>query len=205
MVIEADIETGEGTEFVLPLDASSYGEWSSFIEIVEPLEESEEILEQAHPLEIVLDLNIEVNSNSKARIVFDEKSGNEINGRCKGHLHLDLHDFERLEIYGDLEVVEGDYVFTVGNILSKEFMAVEGGSIKWFGDPYNASIDITTMYNTRASLKPLLPELNSTNKQLVELDLILDGDLMRPNILFDIKIPESSAQYQASIASLIFK
>ena len=114
-----------------------------------------------------------------------------------------MHDFERLEIYGDLEVVEGDYVFTVGNILSKEFMAVPGGSIKWYGDPYNASIDITTMYNTRASLKPLLPEVNSTNKQLVELDLILDGDLMRPNILFDIKIPESSAQYQASLASLI--
>jgi len=203
MVIEADIETSKGTEFVLPLDAASYGEWSSFIEIVEPLEESEEIVEKAYPLEIVLDLNIEVNSDSEARIVFDEKSGNEINGRCKGHLHLDLHDFERLEMYGDLEVVEGDYVFTVGNILSKEFMAVPGGSIKWFGDPYNASIDITTMYNTRASLKPIMPELNSTNKQLVELDLILDGDLMRPDILFDIKIPESSAQYQASLASLI--
>ena len=32
MIIEADIETSEGTEFVLPLDAASYGEWSSFIE-----------------------------------------------------------------------------------------------------------------------------------------------------------------------------
>ena len=79
-----------------------------------------------------LDLNIEVKPESNARIVFNSELGDEISGRCKGHLHVDLHDLERLEMVGDLEIVEGEYAFNLKNIISKNFTAVPGGTIRKF-------------------------------------------------------------------------
>jgi hypothetical protein len=202
IVIEANLTTTEGTEFVLPLDVVSDADWSSFVNIVNP-DAATAPSTAASAIEVTLNLNIDVSEESKARIVFDEELGDEITGRCSGNLQIDLHDLKRLEMYGDLEILEGEYLFTLGSVINKKFTAVPGGRISWFGDPYNADINIVTQYITRASLKPVLPELMSSTKQRIELDLILSGDLMRPEILFDIHAPEGNTQEKAALSSLI--
>ena len=200
IVIEANIKTSEGTEFVLPMDVVKSNKWSSFVEI-----KNEEQVEDVEKREtnLDLDLNVEVNPESNARIVFNSELGDEITGRCKGHLHVDLHDLERLEMIGDLEIVEGEYAFNLKNIISKNFTAVPGGTIRWFGSPYNAHIELSTIYETRASLRPLLPEITDGSKYDINLGLNLKGDLMRPDILFDIEVPEATAQHQASLSSVL--
>ena len=200
IVIEANITTSKGTEFVLPVDVVESNKWSSFVEI-----KNEEQVEEVEKREtnLDLDLNIEVNPESNARIVFNSDLGDEIFGRCKGHLHVDLHDLERLEMVGNLEIVEGEYAFNLKNIISKNFTAVPGGTIRWFGDPYNAHIELSTIYETRASLRPVLPEITDGSKYDINLGLNLKGDLMRPDILFDIDVPEATAQHQASLSSVL--
>lgn len=202
IIIEANVVTDESTEFVLPMDVASHDDWSSFVEI----KDDTEIVVKEKPksnIEVTLDINIEVTHVSEARIVFNSELGDEITGRCKGHLHIDLHDLERLEMFGELEIVEGDYAFNLKNIISKNFKAVPGGSIRWFGDPRNAHIELQTLYNTRASLRPIMPEITDATKYQIDLGLNLQGELMRPDILFDIGIPEASAQYQASLSSIL--
>lgn len=206
IVIEANLETSEGTKFALPMDVVSSSDWSSFVEIKDGLEKSTEKSsnenQEKNGTDVSLDINLEITPSSEARIVFNSELGDEITGRCKGHIHLDLHDLERLEMFGDLEIVEGDYAFNLKNIISKKFEAIPGGTIQWFGDPYNAHIDISTLYKTRASLRPILPEITDASKYNIELGLNLRGELMRPGILFDISIPEASEQYRAALASI---
>ena len=200
IVIEANVTTSKGTEFVLPMDVVESNKWSSFVGIKNK-EQVEEVKKRETNLD--LDLNIEVNPESNARIVFNSEVGDEISGRCKGHLHVDLHDLERLEMVGDLEIVEGEYAFNLKNIISKNFTAVPGGTIRWFGDPYNAHIELSTIYETRASLRPLLPEITDGSKYDINLGLNLKGDLMRPDILFEIDVPEASTQNQASLSYVL--
>ncbi len=202
IIIEANVVTDEGTEFVLPMDVASHNDWSSFVEIKDDTKIVVEDKTKSN-IEVTLDINIEVTPVSEARIVFNSELRDEITGRCRGHLHIDLHDLERLDMFGDLEIVEGDYAFNLKNIISKNFKAIPGGSIRWFGDPYNAHIELQTLYNTRASLRPIMPEITDATKHQINLGLNLQGELMSPNILFDIVIPEASAQHQASLSSIL--
>ena len=204
IVIEANLTTTEGTEFVLPMDVSANSNWSSFIHIQG--DEEEEITDESidkKKTEVELNLNIDVTPVSKARIIFDETLGDEIMGSCLGQIHIGLDDFERLEMFGALEVIEGSYLFTLGNFISKKFIAKPGGIISWFGDPYEAEINLETYYSTKTSIRPIVPEVIGNSKQKVELILALKGELMRPGITFDIQVPEADARTKAALASLI--
>ncbi len=204
IVIEANIKTSEATDFVLPLDVVSSSDWSSFVNIKEhnPSNSTLNKVSADRKTNVSLDINIEVDPISQTRIVFNSELGDKIIGRCKGHLHMDLHDLERLDLVGELEIVEGEYSFNLKNIISKKFQAIPGGTIRWFGDPYNAHIDISTNYKTRASLRPILPEITDATKYNIDLGLNLQGELLRPDILFNIGVPEASAQNKASLTSL---
>lgn len=204
IVIEANLTTTEGTEFVLPTDVSSKANWSSFIHIHSDEEEIiAEKIEERNKTVVELNLNIDVTPVSKARIIFDETLGDEIIGSCLGQIHIGLDDFERLEMFGALEVVEGSYLFTLGNFISKKFTAKPGGMISWFGDPYEAEINLETYYSTRTSIRPIVPEALGNSKQKVELILALKGELMRPGIAFDIQVHEADERTKAALASLI--
>jgi hypothetical protein len=210
ITIEARVKTSQGTEFVLPMDAATSSTWSSFVKIVDHSENestndhfSSEPSENERKSSVKLDLIIDVTDESIARIVFDEAVGDEIIGRCKGIIQVTIDDFERLAMFGSLEIVEGEYLFTLSNFINKKFVAEPGGTIKWFGDPYKAEIDLKTYYSTRTSLRPISPEVSENTKQRVDLILEMDGDLLRPGIQFDIRLPESDARTKATLASLL--
>jgi len=208
LYIEARLNTTKGTEFVLPMDAVTNSTWSSFVEIIDhsnkEINDSETIEEEEErKTSVRLDLIIDVNQESEARIVFDEAVGDEIIGKCEGVIHVALDDFERLAMYGSLKIVEGEYLFTLSNFINKRFVAEPGGTIKWYGDPYKAEIDLKTLYSTRTSLLPIAPESLDNSKQRVDLILEMNGDLLRPGINFDINLPESDSRTRASLASLI--
>ena len=207
LYIEAQLKTTKGTKFVLPMDAGTSDTWSSFVEIIDHSSQENidaESIEANQPKTSVrLDLIIDVDQESEARIVFDEAVGDEIIGKCEGIIHLALDDFERLAMFGSLKVIEGEYLFTLSNFINKRFIAEPGGTIKWYGDPYKAEIDLRTFYSTRTSLLPIAPETIDNSKQKVDLILEMNGDLMRPGISFDIHLPEGDSRTKATLASLL--
>ena len=68
------------------------------------------------------------------------------------------------EMLGEYNIEEGDYLFTLRNIINKKFKIEEGSTVQWTGDPLNASIDITTVYRTKA----LLPSFSSQKESTIE-------------------------------------
>ena len=90
--------------------------------------------------------------------MFNRKVGDEIVGNATGHLDLEVNDFEQLDMTGNLEITEGAYHFTLQNWFNKRFDIQPGSTVSWEGDPYDAQLNVSTTYTTRASLDPLLPE-----------------------------------------------
>lgn len=116
-------------------------------------------------------------------------------GVTTGDLAIAINDFEQITMNGQLEVVEGAYFFTLQNLINKQFDIEPGGTISWFGDPYEAEIDLNTRYAIRSSLDGLLPdEANLPGRIPIHLNLELQGALMRPDIGFSIDLPEASPQ-----------
>lgn len=200
LVIDANLTAGKGTQFALPLDAVSDATYASFIRFESANEVKPPRKQASEFSNIQMNLAIDVDSEAEARIIFDQNVGDEIIGRCTGHIDLTVDDFERLEMTGDLTVVEGAYFFTLQNLINKRFEILPGGTISWLGDPYDASIDLSAIYQVRSSLNGLLPEATDLpGVTPVQLNLALEGSLLEPSIGFGIEIPGASSRIQSLV------
>jgi hypothetical protein len=84
------------------------------------------------------------------------------------------------------------------NIINKEFKIQPGSKITWYGDPYQAILDLNATYEQLASLYPLLTqstdETTAQNTAVLrrrypaKVFLNLKGDLLSPDMNFDIDV-----------------
>lgn len=202
LVLEARLRTEEGTAFALPLDAASDARYADFIHFKQEVAALEEVERDLSRMR--MDLALDITEAAEARIIFDEALGDEITGVTRGALNMTIDDFERFTMTGQLEVVEGGYLFTLQNVINKQFEVEPGGTVTWFGDPYEAEVDLLAKYVVRAPLDPLLPTENELpGRTKVELDMALQGNLMRPEIGFAIEVPEVENRVRALVESAL--
>jgi len=81
-------------------------------------------------------------------------------GHGSGNLNITYNPKGEFRITGDYIVEDGDYLFTLGNILNKSFSVENGGKIMFNGDINNAEIDMKAIYKLKASLFPILQDEN---------------------------------------------
>lgn len=200
--MEARLRTEKGTIFALPLDAASDAKYADFIAFRQEAVEAEKPAQNLSRMR--MDLALDITSDASARIIFDESLGDEITGVTQGAINLTIDDFERFNMTGQLEVLEGGYLFTLQNIINKHFEVRPGGTVTWYGDPYAAEIDLHALYGLRTSLDPLLPaEPELPGRTNVELNMGLKGNLMRPEIRFDVAVPDVNTRLQALVESAL--
>ncbi len=94
---------------------------------------------------------------------------------------------------------EGTYEMTF-NYLKRKFEIRDGSYILWTGEPTTADINITAIYKVETApidlldnqLSLLTPEERNTYKQKIpfETELKMTGELLKPNITFDITLPD---------------
>ncbi len=105
-------------------------------------------------LEINFDLD--VTPDAEVQLLIDPKAGDVISGSGEGKLNISLDKKGEFRIYGDYTIEEGEYLFTLKNILNKRIDVENGGKITFNGDVESADIDLTAKYkNLKASLYPI--------------------------------------------------
>ena len=202
--IDINARSEEGTTLALPLGGSEEVTFEDFITFVDP--DAEEVEEEALDLSgISMNFELDITPEAKFRIIFDELVGDEISGRGQGHINMAINNLSTFNMYGDIEVVQGKYLFTLKNLINKEFLVEPGGRISWFGDPLAADIDLQAVYKLHTSLYDLVPDETDQYRQRVPVDLTmnLDGKLLSPGINFDIELPSSDEITQARVESAI--
>lgn len=141
---------------------------------------------------ITIDMYVEATPDCEVKLIFDEKVGDVITARGSGDLRMQISSSGDFKLFGDYHVQQGEYLFTLKNLINKKFTIDPGGSIVWTGDPYKAEMAMAATYKVTTSVKPFFPydSLDIYSRQYpVECKLLLTGDLMKPDINFDVQLP----------------
>ena len=196
--IYVQAETRPGTNLVIPISYGSSDAQSDFIQFTNTSEETQEDTSSFAIKGLELEMKLSVTEDASMKIIFDEQAGDILQGTGRGNMVVKLERTGELKVYGDYEIEQGDYLFTLLNFVNKPFIVERGGRIRWTGDPVDAQIDLTAEYkDLSASPYPLIQEY-ANNQALtdaqrstrVELKMDLQGSLLRPLINFDIQLPE---------------
>ena len=148
---------------------------------------------------LVLNTVIETDTAAVFSMVLDSQTGDAITIQGKTSLSAGLDESGKLSLTGLYEVERGLYQFSL-NMIRKKFEIVKGSTITWTGDPLSALVNIKALYKLKASPIDLVEqqlvgqtptEVNKYKQRLpVEVYLKMNAELMKPQISFDIVIPE---------------
>jgi len=198
----------KGTKLFLPIKPSIDASTSNFIKFKQNTGQDNELFQTVTTTKtnkksdkgMSLDMEVNVDPESEVQLIFDEKAGDIMRGRGNGALQLSIPRGRNLSMYGTYTIENGDYLFTLYNFINKPFKVKRGGVIQWNGDPFEAQIDIdaeyqgisTSPYNLISNYLDVsnIFESEARRSTSVELTLFLKGRLLKPDISFDIKMPE---------------
>ena len=155
-----------------------------------------------------IDMTMNVQPNVKMELVIDPTLGDVIEGTGSGQLSLHyVPKANILEMRGTYTINEGDYLFTLQNIWHKYFKVEPGSTVSWNGDPMAAKLNIDAVYQTKASLKPLiggsLQGIDTSRAVPVDCYIKLTDDMMEPTVTFDVQVPNVAPEIQTVINSTL--
>jgi hypothetical protein len=204
-------KTGKGTKFNIPLNTGLSVSEYSFVKFVIP--DTTQVKDEQRPLtaqiqssgtKMEINFDLDVTPDAEVQLLIDPKAGDVIRGSGEGKLNMSLNKNDEFRIYGDYVIDEGEYLFTLKNILNKRFDVESGGKITFNGDVENADIDLTAKYkNLKTSLYPILQDERYNNRIPVEPQLILTGNLFNPVVVFNIYLPNADEETRTYLRNAI--
>ncbi len=191
--INVNGKTNKGTTFVIPLSDVKTIDNYKLIRFKTGKPEDENRNKTIKDIKgLDLKINLEVTKDAVAQVVIDKVSGSELKGSGKGNLRIDINTRGKFKMYGDFEIEKGLYNFKYAGI-TKPFVVQKGGTISWNGNPYDAELDLTAIYKTKANPAQLLDNINSNRKIPIDLYTKIKGSLFNSKQEFDIKIPNANS------------
>lgn len=202
LLIFADLKTEKGTRLFIPLDRDygaesleEYQLFSKYIEQEKEIGQSELVTSKLNEDGISLDLNLRLTPEAYGEVLFDSQKGDLMRMYGNGQVKMTLDKKGKFAMNGDYAIEQGDYTFSLQNIINKKFNIERNSKISWSGDPLEAAVDIRAIYTQYASLFPIL--LDTTNKSKlpefkrrypVDVAINLKNRLLSPDVNFGINL-----------------
>ncbi|MCK5028203.1 MAG: translocation/assembly module TamB [Bacteroidales bacterium] len=210
--LDISAKTEKGTKISIPLVQTNSADNMEFLTFVNKSEEIKTLPEEYGPdfSGFRLNFELEITPDVEAQLIFDSKIGDVIRGKGEGDLKMEIGSDNDFKMYGDFTIEEGDYLFTLQNVINKKFKIERGSNIIWNGEPYDANVDFEAVYNLKTSLNSLVIDTSYyTNKDYykkripVECQVYLTEKLMNPNIKFDINLPTAGDEAKTLLKTAI--
>tara|TARA_R110002051_G_scaffold153510_5_gene225952 strand:- start:28482 stop:33488 length:5007 start_codon:yes stop_codon:yes gene_type:complete len=151
-----------------------------------------------------MDINtiLEIGNEAKFTIVLDEKTQDKLQASGDATLNLNIDPNQDIRLSGRLELNSGFYRTSLYNLVSREFQLQKGSSIVWNGDPYDAKMDVTAIYEIETSASSLMSSISYGTDSSISgsyqqstpflVYLNIDGQLTQPELSFALDMPESA-------------
>lgn len=147
--------------------------------------------------------DINLTPDADMQLIFDLQAGDIIKGRGHGDLQMFVSTIGGdmvFNMYGTYNITEGDYLFTLQNVINKHFDVEKGGSVHFAGDPYAAQLDVKAIYQAKAARydffseeekAAMTPEEEKDLKRQIPVNVLLHltGSIVKPGIAFEIDFP----------------
>ena len=225
------VATTEGdSEFYMPLSGQSNAKTADFVTFVTPeqidttdyLVRKKLLFQQqgrkkeaaGSTMDITMALNVQ--DNTAFQLVIDPTVGSALKGRGNGMLNLHINPGNGIfNMYGDYTLIEGSFLFSLQNIISKKFIIESGSMIQWTGEPVDARLDINAVYKLKTSLQPLLNTVTASSDDdqsgsrisdrsvPVDCKIHIGGRLSNPQLDFSVVVPVTDIETQAVVASVL--
>lgn len=153
-------------------------------------------------------VNIEIDKEAELSLIIDKANGDFLKLKGDAKLTGGIDPSGKTTLTGRYELDEGAYEMSF-NLIKRKFDIKKGSYILWTGEPTSADINITAVYKTETApinllenqLSALTAEERNTYKERIpfEAELKMKGDLMKPDISFDIILPEGNNSVSAEI------
>ena len=217
--------TAGSSQFYLPLNGASNISAADFIVFENPAEEKradsinrlsrrKQILlkrkarmNNTVPSRMNINMQLTVRPDLEMQLLVDPSTGDILKGRGNGTLNLTVNPSTDLfTMYGDYDITEGSYKFTLQNIVSRTFQLQPGSNIRWTGDPLDAQLNITALYKLKASLAGLLAPSDQNRfrtSTAVDCQIRLTDKLTNPTINFNVEVPNADPETQALVSQSI--
>lgn len=155
------------------------------------------------------DMQVDVTPEARMTLVMDPVAGDKITGTGAGHIGLVYgSQTDEFRLYGDYRIEKGIYNFSLQDIILKNFQIRSGSEIAFTGDPMNARLNISAIYQVNANLSDLDEsflndkEVQRTNVPVYAV-LNVDGQLQDPQISFDLDFPTLTSDVKRKVKSIV--
>jgi hypothetical protein len=216
-IIDGTIRVNKDTDFtiVLPQSDPSIADREGIVEFIDQDNPSlitkisvDESLSQTAINGINASVNIEIDKEAALSIVIDKANGDFLKLKGEAQLNGGIDPSGKTTLTGRYELTEGAYEMNF-NLIKRKFDIKKGSYILWTGEPTAADINITAVYKNEAApidlvgdqLGNVTAEVRNTYKQKIpfETALKMNGELMKPNISFDIVLPDGNNSVSTEI------
>lgn len=209
LLIDGVARTEKGTDMNISLeyegDAQQY-DFLNFISHGYQPKIKEKIIPVSESI-LLMKFNIEVTPEAKAQLIYNSKIGDVIRSQGSGNLQLSIDNDNNISLFGEYTVEQGDYLFTLQNVINKKFEIQQGGTIEWNGDPLDATVNLNAIYRLKASLGELFANTDQSKDYNQRIPVIckinLSKSLNNPDIKFDIELPSTEDRIKDEIRQYI--
>ena len=155
-------------------------------------------------------VNIEIVKEAELTLIVDEGNGDFLRMKGTAQLTGGIDPSGKTTLTGSYEIEDGEYQLSL-NFLQRKFNIQKGSKITWLGEPTRADVNLTAVYVAKtAPLTLVESQLQGANPNIFKqklpfnVKLNLAGELMKPDITFDIVLPEETGlRVDASVTETV--
>lgn len=209
-VVDGKLKVNEDTKFtvVLPQQDPRIADREGIVEFIDQdnMEiqqrlKMEKTMNSTELKGIDVQVAIEIVKEAELNLIIDKGNGDFLQLKGEAQLTGGIDQSGKTTLTGRYEFTEGAYQMTF-NFIKRKFEIQKGSYILWTGEPTDATLNITAVYKTETAPIDLvedqlggMPQSRiNTFKQRIPFETLLkiNGELMKPELSFDITLPEGN-------------
>ncbi|MGB7393133.1 MAG: translocation/assembly module TamB domain-containing protein [Pricia sp.] len=158
-----------------------------------------------------VDAVLEIAKDAIFHVIIDKKTGDNLQVSGDAALNLNIEPSGRIGLSGRYELNDGHYETSLYNLVSRRFEIKPGSTVTWQGDPMDAALDVTAIYDVETSAAPLMSTVTSGQGAAVAgkyqqvlpfmVYLYVKGELLQPELSFGMDMPEDE---QGSLGGAVY-
>ncbi|MDR9448133.1 MAG: translocation/assembly module TamB domain-containing protein [Psychroflexus sp.] len=203
LAINVNAQTQPNTVFKIPLDDTKTLADNSYIYFLTKEDKDAKKVGKNIQLRdlsgLDLSFDLDITRDAEVEILIDQDSGSTLRGSGAGNLLIEINTNGKFNMWGDFVAYQGIYNFKYAGLVQKEFQVVPGGSLTWNGNPLDANMNVQAKYTTDANPSVILENTNMNREVPVDVLINLRGQLMQPNISFDLQYPNLSSIVESEL------
>jgi ribosomal protein L9 len=220
-VVDANITVNDKTDLtiVLPEDDPGIEDREGVVEVINPNATNADSIFLAKQLDSLrksdvkgLDISatIKINKAANFTIVVDPRNGDVVQIKGEAQLNGGIDPSGKTNLTGTYTVEQGSYNLSYATV-KRKFLFKKGSTITWTGDPTSAIVDLTATYVANVPPIDLVSDQLASTQNATQykqklpfnVDLNLKNQLLKPNISFNIVLPDSSYSVGPDVISTV--